>query len=246
VRLGITPNTADLTGVFELCHQGRAPSTFTGVKDPRLPIMFTASPDGVFRGVAPASGDPNNIAGRTNRIPNLWGGLGVIPATGKWIFNDNAPHAILIYPELQFIKAEAAFKKGDKTLAYNAFRLGVSSALDFVGVSAANRDAYLASAAIPKSGNDLTLSDIMLQKYIALYGQGALETWVDMRRYNYSNEIYKGISFPTSLYPDNSGKFVQRVRPRFNSEYVWNLATLRGIGADLPDYHTKQLWFVQP
>jgi hypothetical protein len=24
------------------------------------------------------------------------------------------------------------------------------------------------------------------------------------------------------------------------------LATLRGIGADLPDYHTKQLWFVQP
>ena len=138
--------------------------------------MFTASPDGVFRGVAPASGDPNNIAGRTNRIPNLWGGLGVIPATGKWIFNDNAPHAILIYPELQFIKAEAAFKKGDKTLAYAAFRLGVSSALDVVGVSAANRDAYLASAAIPKSGNDLTLSDIMLQKYIALYGQGALET----------------------------------------------------------------------
>lgn len=221
-------------------------TTFAGVRDPRLPIMFTASPDNVFRGVAPASGDPNNIAGRTNRIPNLWGGLGVRPATGRWIFNDNTPHAILIYPELQFIKAEAAFKKGDKTMAYSAFILGVSSAMDFVGVSAANRNTYLASAATPKSGNDLTLSDIMLQKYIALYGQGALETWVDMRRYDYSNEIYKGISFPTSLYPDNSGKLVQRVRPRFNSEYVWNLATLRGLGADLPDYHTKQLWFVQP
>ena len=221
-------------------------TTYAGAKDPRLPIMFTASPDNVFRGVAPASGDPNNIAGRTNRIPNLWGGLGAIPPTGRWIFNDNAPHAIFIYPELQFIKAEAAFKKGDKTLAFSAFRTGVSAALDFVGVTAANRDAYLASAAIPKSATDLTLSDIMLQKYIALYGQGALETWVDMRRYNYSSDIYKGISFPTSLYPDNSGKFAQRVRPRYNSEYVWNLATLRTLGADLPDYHTKSLWFVQP
>ena len=37
-----------------------------------------------------------------------------------------------------------------------------------------------------------------------------------------------------------------RIRPRYNSEYVWNLASLKTIGGDATDYHTKPLWITQP
>jgi hypothetical protein len=221
-------------------------TVFNKVVDPRMPLMFTASPDGVFRGVAPAAGDPNNVAGNTKRIPNLWGALGVVPTTGKFIFDDKAAHSIVTYMELQFIKAEAAFKKGDKAMAFAAFRNGVGASLDYVKVSATDKATYLASAALPASADLLKLSDIMLQKYIALYGHGSLETWVDMRRYNYDPNVYTGFAIPSPLFPDNSNKTVQRVRPRYNSEYVWNRQALDKLGALLPDYHTLPLWFVKP
>ncbi|HMP32374.1 MAG TPA: SusD/RagB family nutrient-binding outer membrane lipoprotein, partial [Saprospiraceae bacterium] len=101
------------------------------------------------------------------------------------------------------------------------------------------------SRAIPQSASELKLSDIMLQKYIALYAMNSCETWTDMRRYDYSDEVYIGISFPTSLFPDNQGKKAYRVRPRFNSEYVWNLKSLDVIGGNDADYHTKKPWFAE-
>ena len=185
------------------------------------------------------------MSGNVRRIPNLWGGLGVAPTVGRWIFDNAAPHSLITYMELQFMKAEAAFIKGDKALAYQTFLNAVGAALDYCKVSAAEKTKYLASVAIPKTAADLKLSDIMLQKYIALYGHGSLETWVDMRRYNYSQDVYTGFTLPTNLFPDNNGLPAQRVRPRFNSEYVWNRASLAKIGADLPDYHTKVLWNIQ-
>jgi hypothetical protein len=93
----------------------------------------------------------------------------------------------------------------------------------------------------------------MLQKYIALYGHGALETWVDMRRYHYVDQkdglqVYRDFIPPagTDLWPDNNGELVYRVRYRFNSEYVWNIEELKRLGADKLDWHTKQPWFCKP
>lgn len=222
---------------------GLLDSTILGARDPRLPVMFAPCPDGVFRGATPVSGDPNAQAGNVRRIPNMYGGLGVAPATGRWIFDNARPHYLITYMELQFMKAEAAFIKGDKNLAYQAFLNGLNASMDFCGVAAAARNTYLASPAVPQNANALALNHIMVQKYIALHGHGGLETWVDMRRYNYSPEVYTGFVLPTNLFPDNNGLPAQRVRPRFNSEYVWNRETLAKIGADLPDYHTKPLWF---
>lgn len=221
---------------------GTLPDT---IVDPRRNIMFAACPDGVFRGVAPGSGDPNNVANNVRRIPNLWGALGVVPTTGKWIFDNKTPHTLMSYHEMQFIKAEAAFKKNDLTTAYNAFRNGVTASLDFIGVTAADKTKYLASKAVPQNAQALTLSHIMMQKYIALYAMNSLETWNDMRRYNYSTDVYQGFSFPSTLFADNNRLPAQRVRPRFNSEYVWNRNALAKIGADLPTYHTKPVWFTE-
>ena len=103
----------------------------------------------------------------------------------------------------------------------------------------------LHGAAVPQTSDELKLSDIMLQKYIALWVIGSLETWVDMRRYNYSSDVYIGFAPPPALYIDNGGKLAYRFRPRFNSEYVWNRESLNTIGGNDPDYHTKPPWFSQ-
>ena len=42
------------------------------------------------------------------------------------------------------------------------------------------------------------------------------------------------------------GKLVQRIRPRYNSEYVWNIPALTVIGGLALDYHTKPTWIIQP
>jgi hypothetical protein len=87
----------------------------------------------------------------------------------------------------------------------------------------------------------------MTQKYIALWGIGSLESWVDMRRYNYNSDVFLGFTLPvtTQLSADNNGKPAQRVRPRYNSEYVWNRNSLDLIGGNNNDYHTYELWFTK-
>lgn len=225
---------------------------FNGVTDPRLPIIATPSPDGIYRGVTPTQGDPNNVNGNTRRIPTFFGELpnlvtpGVTP--GKYIFTDGAAFPVITYAEVQFMKAEAAFKKGDKALALDAYQKGIAAALDYAAVTAANKATYLASKAVAQTADALKLSDVMLQKYLALFGHGSIETWVDMRRYQYSAEVYTGFTLPPAdrLFLDNNGKPVYRVRPRFNSEYVWNRGSLDKVGGNALDYHTYQPWFVKP
>jgi hypothetical protein len=120
-------------------------------------------------------------------------------------------------------------------------------------ITAASRAAYLADIKVVPPDNALTLSHIMLQKYIAMYGHGLVETWVDLRRYHYNadedngNPVYADFTPPSGvqLYVNNNNKLVYRARPRYNSEYLYNVAELDRIGALALDYHTKEMWFSQ-
>jgi len=58
-------------------------------------------------------------------------------------------------------------------------------------------------------------------------------------------EVFRGFAPPTNLYRDNGGKVVQRIRPRYNSEYIWNKPGLAAIGALDPEYHTDSLWITR-
>lgn len=93
----------------------------------------------------------------------------------------------------------------------------------------------------------------MCQKYIAQWGWGHLEQWMDLRRYHYTdkdpvtgNQVFVGFTTPVNIYPDNATKLVYRIRPRYNSEYVWNRAELDKIGGLAVDYHTKETWITLP
>jgi hypothetical protein len=187
----------------------------------------------------------------------------------KYLFGDRVVYPIMTASEIQFMKAEAAMKKADAGTAYTAYKAGINFHFDFINRAGYNRgnaqlfnqnpipvnerNAYLASPNVIQSAAGLRLQDIMLQKYIALWGWGCFETFVDMRRYHYvdldpatGQQVYFGFTLPATIAPENLGKLVYRVRPRFNSEYVWNRDELLRIGALNGDYHTYECWFSQP
>jgi len=235
-----------------------------GVEDPRMRSMLSPAPDGNYRGLDPnvagfgalaAGVQPNNFFGYTGT-----NGLGL---PGRYLFDDKAKIPLMTYAQLQFIKAEAALKMGDQATALTAYRNGISSHIDFVNarnldnnqaapqITAAAKATFLANPTVVPAV--LTLSHIMSQKYIAQWAWGHNELWMDMRRYHYTDvdpvsgtQIFRGFTPPTTLYGDNGGKLVQRIRPRYNSEYVWNVAGLDAIGGLAADYHTKPIWITLP
>ncbi len=256
-------------------------------KDPRISHMLNISADtsgtgnGGYKGVDPVVGDPFNGvttgANARKRVPTPWGdstyanpSASVFTNTGKFLFQNKAVMPVMTYAQMQFIKAEAAFRKGNTALAYTAYLNGINAHFDFINrvyssvrsaaniyfgspISTAARNTYLAGPNVKQSAAALTLTDIMLQKYIAQWGWGWEEQWVDLRRYHYTDldpltgqQVFKNFVLPTNYFPDNNGKPAYRFRPRYNSEYVWNLDQLKLYGGDKADYHTYETWFSKP
>ncbi len=241
-------------------------TVFGGVVDPRLSRMLSPSPDGQFRGWDPNSGVSGFVTAQQPN--NFFGYAGTAGAAlpSRYLFADKTRMPIMTYAQLQFIKAEAALRAGNSTVALDAYTKGVSSHIDFVNarnvddaqlptpITAAEKSAFLASpAVIPTSASNLTISMVMTQKYIAQWAWAHVETWMDMRRYHYTGldpatgtQVYPGFSIPAVLYADNNNKPALRMRMRYNSEYVWNIPGLDAIGGRAIDYQTKPLWITQP
>ena len=239
---------------------------FGGAVDPRLSRMLVASPDGQFRGLdIDVVGFGALTTAQRPKNPFGYEGTGGQQSPGTYLFDDKAKVPAMTYAQLQFVKAEAAYHMGDLALARQAYINGISSHIDFVNarnndnnqlptaITAAEKAAFLADTNIVPAAANLTLTHIMSQKYIAQWAWGHLELWMDLRRYHYTDmdpsglkQVFPGFTPPTNLYPDNGGKVVQRLRPRYNSEYVWNRASLDAIGGLDLDYHTDTLWITTP
>ena len=245
-------------------------STFPGVPDPRAWYLLRENTNNTIRGINPnkgASGLP--VA---DQPKNFWGGIftsatsPVSDANARYIFKNAAPFPIITASEIKFMLAEAYYRKGLKAEALNAYKDGISLNFDLLvsdynaGVPVAQqitpaiKTNFLANPVIVPDVDGLRLSHIMLQKYIALYGHGILETWTDMRRFHYTDveagttgQVYADFVPPSGLdlYINNSGKLTYRARPRYNSEYLYNVAELTRIGAIDLAYHTKEQWFTQ-
>lgn len=129
---------------------------------------------------------------------------GAVGSTGSYQVRPVSDEEILTYHEMCFIKAEVYMRKGDKADAYTAYIAGIQSDFDMMqakltdwqaaGYAKTNPDmapmdpnaitAYLQSSAVCQNAGDLTMSDIMLQKYVAM--GCSIENWNDMRRLDYS------------------------------------------------------------
>ena len=135
--------------------------------------------------------------------------LGLVQGTGAFYTRPDSDTDFLTYSEMCFIKAEVMFRKGQKAEAYAAYKEGIKSHFDrmneklnywtgigcgttalgfdvsfaYAPMAQSDIDAYMASAAVKQSASELTMSDIMMQKLIAM-GFNA-QNWNDMRRFNY-------------------------------------------------------------
>lgn len=232
-----------------------------GITDPRLRRMLVPSPNGEYTGLEPVLGQTALAADR--RPYTLWGTAGTPPVThrGRFLFADKAGFPLMTYSQLQFIKAEAAWHVGEYVIARDAYRKGIEAHFDYVNtvysqaevtpgvgtITPAEKTAFIAeSAIVPENAAELTLRQILQQKYIAQWGWGFIETWCDIRRYHYDPDILSGFTIPANLFPDNNGKPAYRMRPRFNSEYVWNRDALEKLGGLNADYGTYEMWFSKP
>jgi len=221
------------------------------VDDPRLLRMINRNLDNVADTVF--SGALPNVSNSATIIPSILGKIINNVYEGKFIFRDKAEFPLMTYAQLQLVKAEALFIKGDLVEAYSAYLKAIRAHMLFVNryintngetpITEGQIAAYLVSSEIPQSASDLKLSDIMGQKYIVQWGWGGMEQWCDLRKYHYDTDVFK-------QYQALSGSGLQyqeycyRVRPRYNSEYVWNAVELDKWGALDPYYVTKPTWFV--
>jgi hypothetical protein len=229
------------------------------VLDPRTAIMLVKSADLNYYGAEATYGDPNGTAtvppNVGKKIPNVQGAT-IGNGANRYLFKDPVKWPIMSYSEIQFIKSEAAFKANDLPKAFDAYKKGIDASMDFVNsyltapavaISATDKTAFLASASVAQTAADLKLSDIMCQKYIALWGWGFEQTWTDMRRHHYDTMVYRGYTIPplTQLATNNGGQLAYRFKPQ-TTEFSYNVAALQANGAFNPNYHTKEMWFSQP
>jgi len=181
----------------------------TVTMDPRLPIYIDNGSAAYYRGIT--NGDGQVLGDNAYFNP-------------AYITFD-LPLPIITYAEALFIKAEAEFlvnggnatSTGTNAAAYQAYQDGITASMDAVGVSTVDKAAYLADTSIALGMGALELKHIMKEKFIANWLNP--ETFSDERRYDFSQDVFVDLDFPTNVNPDNGGQWVRRsIYPSSESE----------------------------
>ncbi|MGJ1433313.1 SusD/RagB family nutrient-binding outer membrane lipoprotein [Sphingobacterium spiritivorum] len=180
---------------------------------------------------------------------------GRVLSTGTWYTQKGGKGLLLTGAEMKFIEAEIRFKKGQTTQALQAYKDGIKIHMEIMGVTALNVANFLNSSSVIQDPGKLTLSHIMIQKYIALsYSQ---EQWADMRRMDYCNDasgnyneatgIYKGFNRPghvfTNSFPGPTDWPRRFAIASYEIQYNLDQVTKADPDAGLPTYITKPVFW---
>lgn len=151
---------------------------FFGVIDPRLPIIAETDSVDTYIGLASYDDDAPTYT--------------VLPSVETYYMMVESPLLMMTYSELKLIEAEIKMQSNPGE-AHAAYVAGIKANMDKLGVAGADQDAYLASPEVDLGGT-ADLEHIMKEKYISL----ALnpEIWNDMRRYNFSPDVFRGFIEP--------------------------------------------------
>ena len=171
------------------------PDFYSDTIDPRTPIIMNpADSTGLFTGIYPGRGFDEGK--RLYDYSNVVGGF---------YSKADSPFPFATYSEVKFIEAEARLRKGDASGAIDAYKEGVLANMRKLGVAdsilqeVTSNLNKLTAGDFTANNNISGLSKIMTQKYIAMVFNP--ETWVDMRRMDYSSEIYPGLAKPENVNP---------------------------------------------
>jgi Starch-binding associating with outer membrane len=176
--------------------------TTYGVWDPRLPLLTGLR-----------TGTNNTWKGTVNGT----GAGGVLDMlVTNFHTSSNAPLLMMTFSEQKFIEAEARFlanggdanSTGSTAEAYKAYIDGIDANLKKVGASDTARTRYLAAPQVAVGAANLKLTHIMTEKWKALFLHA--EAWTDMRRYDYSNVVYKDLALPANHNASLNKQWIRR------------------------------------
>jgi len=173
--------------------------------DPRLPIHADNGGEEEWKGYV-SGGEglaPDGTVGNTQFLGNIDENI-----FGYYTGIDS-PLILISYAEALFIKAEAEFlanggsesSTGTSSAAYMAYMDGIAASMDKFGVDGTD---YMADTAINTGEGSLMLHHIMKEKYIHNFLNP--ETFVDYRRYNFSDQVFTGLTIREE--GDGTGDFV--------------------------------------
>jgi len=179
-------------------------------EDPRLKIIVPEAINGGYLGVRTGEGPlPDNATGGDNYS------LG----NGGYYTSPSAPTYMMTFSEVKYIEAEARFRKGDKPGAYAALKAGIQADFEKASASSIETASYIAKMDAEIGATGIALTHIMVQKYITLLFDP--ETWVDMRRMDYSNTIYPNLERPVNvnltIFP-GANDWIQGMMYEYNEE----------------------------
>ncbi|HYF32768.1 MAG TPA: SusD/RagB family nutrient-binding outer membrane lipoprotein [Chitinophagaceae bacterium] len=195
--------------------------TTFGIFDPRLRRMTDTTKFGDYRGTRNGKGRVGSGTQKEESYVNTTG----------YYSSSNSPLFIIMYEEVKFIEAEAAFRSNDRPRAYAAYLEGIRANMNRLGVSATDRDAYVNHPSVSVGEANLTLNLIFKEKYKALYLNP--ETWNDARRFNYQ---YQGFQLPLNV-----------VVPTYIRRLVYPSVEISRNGANAPKISdvTSRFWWDQ-
>lgn len=155
--------------------------------DPRLPVFAENDGSTIWKGYVSGGGglSPDGLTeGNTGFAPN------------SYYTSIDSPLLLISYAEAMFIKSEAAFlanggsttSTGSNTTAYTAYINGITASMSKYSVNGSD---YIADGSVAVGEAGLMLNHIMKEKYIHNFLNP--ETFVDFRRYNFSDDVFKGL-----------------------------------------------------
>ena len=207
----------------------------------------------------------------------------ILDGIGRWIYREDAPYIMMTSAEVKFCIAEAYFRMGDKANALTWWKAAIADDMEFTakyiytGKAAENANSVSGGDKISKAVfnqaaaeylagpfvegvtvDELTLSHIMMQKFVALFPWGANETWVDQRKVfydvNYTGDYpyngngwnrtqvdYKNDNDPTKVY---QGFYLYPARVEgYKSSYssTWNLEGAPCFRVP-PRFNSEYMW----
>jgi len=191
------------------------------LKDPREDVFFKPYP-GDSEVVFAPNGNPDQVQGE-------YGISALATSTPSW------PIYLMSYHELEFLKAEAYARKNDLANAKTHLKTAIETCFTNVGLAKADADDYYTGTIEPKMVNQAaSVAQIMMQKYLGLFEQEAIETYNDIRRLKAMGE---GSTIPL----ENTKKFP--LRYTYGSDDVSanpNIAKAYGDGSYV---YTENVWW---
>lgn len=203
--------------------------TLKSLSDPRLDVYAQCTPVSVAAGGCEYVGVPNGLTSPAA----IALGLTKTSKIGKVFHDPQGPTWLMRYSEVLFIQAEAAARgwiSGDAGSLYNA---AITASMQEYGISAGAIATYLARPSVAYASST-GLTQIALQKWIALFGQGS-EAWSEYRRTGVPN-LKAG---PAAIIPTVARRLTYPL-----SEQSFNKANLdAAIAAQGGNALTNRVWW---